>query len=185
MPPASTLSSNNNKLQSSFKLVQLQRSADLCKGCKASLLVSGSHWSRETAVMAVEAVASQFSTRWWSTLLLSSSTASGLRHHQQHRSMTSQPRAGPHVRAKLSDRQPGRGWDEVWFQVSGGACEAWILEAVKQSPAPVSTVKSSAEPSRSSLGIVWTKFRPKFDFRVQHRPTTKPQNAQTHTPPLS
>lgn len=67
--------------------------ADLWEGGKVLLLVAGSHWSIETAVMAVEAVGSQLSTR--STLLLSNSTASGLRHHQQHRSMTSQPRPGP------------------------------------------------------------------------------------------
>lgn len=44
--------------------------------------------------MVVDAGVSQLSPQW-STLLLSSSTASGLRHHQQHRSMTSQPRPSP------------------------------------------------------------------------------------------
>lgn len=94
---------NDNKTQvkvtlCSFKFrpPQLHQSADLWEGGKSLPFVSGSHCSMETAAMAVEAaaVASQFNTRW-STLLLSSSTASGLRHHQQHRSMTSQPHPGP------------------------------------------------------------------------------------------
>lgn len=63
--------------------------------------------------MAVEA--SQLSTRWCSTLRLSSSTASGLRHHQQHRSMTSQLQTGEH-HAKAVKRQSWTMVEKGWEQ---------------------------------------------------------------------
>lgn len=117
--------------------------------------------------MAVEAVASQFSTRW-STLLPSSSTASGLRHHQQHRSMTSQPHPGPWWPAcPHKTRQPAASmWFSwvpcmkslgIWDQKgrSGSSFDCWVLVLTQ--------LKQSS--SRSSLNRVQVKFRPESDSK--------------------
>lgn len=117
--------------------------------------------------MAVEAVASQFSTQWCSTLLLSSSTASGLRHHQQHRSMTSQPRPGPRrPTCPPESKRPVAGWGSVWSPVS--AFEPKLLQ-----------LSSTQCCSSSTFDIARTKFRSKLE--VQDRPTIKPQHIQTHS----
>lgn len=157
------------------------------------LVVSGSHWSRETAVMAVEALASQLSTRW-STLLLSSSAASGLRHHQQQRSMTSQPRPGPCRPAcpHETERPAARIRVPIGFGFRSGACKAWYLEArvgksssSLQSPVlgpNVNSAQPSAAPvavriqSEPSLGLKFTSKSGQANNQ-----TTGSINEQKHT----
>lgn len=158
---------SQTRLSSSYRYYfpNPEQPADLWEGCKPVLVVSGSQGWRETAAMVVEAVVSQFNTRW-STLLLSSSTASGLRHHQQHRSMTSQPHPGP-CRPTCPHKSKGpRG------QVGWAACKSR-----KESPISVFCCWDLMF-TQLSFSIACLKFRPTFDIKVQQ--STEHINTNTH-----